>query len=142
MAEDFATPQDAEDAFYDALDDADAERMHRVWDESPDVACLLPMQALAHGPDVYKVWEPLMKGEVHLDIQVRHIRWLEVGEVAIHYVEETVTVPGRGKQPPVYATNVFRKGDRGWRMILHQNSPAPPPPGAVPTGMGPGPRGA
>jgi uncharacterized protein (TIGR02246 family) len=135
--QEFATPQETEDAFYDALDDADAEKMRRVWDDSPEIACLLPMQAFAHGQDVHKVWEPLIKGDVSVDIQVRHVRWLELGDVAIHYVEELVSVPERGQQPPVYATNVFRKGsDGGWRMILHQNSPAPPPPGSMRPGTG------
>jgi uncharacterized protein (TIGR02246 family) len=134
--QEFTTPQDAEDAFYDALDDADAEKMRRVWEDSPEIACLLPMQAFVHGPDVHKVWEPLTKGDVSVDIQVRHVRWLELGDVAIHYVEELVTVPERGQQPPVYATNIFRKGDGGWRMILHQNSPAPPSPGPMPPGTG------
>jgi uncharacterized protein (TIGR02246 family) len=137
MNQEFATAQDAEDAFYDALDEADAEKLRRVWDDSPEIACLLPMQAFVHGPDVHKVFEPLTNGEVSLDIQVRHIRWLELGDVAIHCVEETVTVPGHGEQPPVYATNVFRKRESGWRMVLHQNSPAPPPPGAMPPGAGP-----
>jgi ketosteroid isomerase-like protein len=136
MAEEFATPQDAEDAFYDALDDADAGRMQGVWDDSPEIACLLPMQPFVHGSEVHKLWEPLAKGDVRLDIQVRHVRWLEVGDIAIHYVEESVSVAGSPKQPPMYATNVFRKMERGWRMILHQNSPAPPPPGGM--GLTPG----
>ena len=39
----FATPQDAEDAFYDALEGGDAEAMAAVWDPAADIACLLPM---------------------------------------------------------------------------------------------------
>lgn len=136
MSEPFATPQDAEDAFYDAIDDADAAKMRSVWEDSDDIACLLPMQALTQGPEVHKVWDPLMRGEARIDIQVRHLRWLELGEVSIHYVEEVVNSPQGGPQPPMYATNAFRRGDTGWRMILHQNSPAPPPLGSMPMGMG------
>ncbi|MEA3275240.1 MAG: nuclear transport factor 2 family protein [Pseudomonadota bacterium] len=138
MTEDFVSPQDAEDAFYDALDDRDAERMQRVWEDSADIACLLPMQPLVHGGDVHQVWKPLLEGDLRLDIQVRHIRWLEADGLAIHFVEERVSVPGQPQQPPVYATNVYRKGSAGWRMVLHQNSPTPPPPGAMPPlGMAP-----
>ena len=138
MAEEFATPQDAEDAFYDAIDDRDRDRLRAVWEDSADIACLLPMQPMLHGSDVHKAWAPLTEGDVRLEIQVRHIRWLEAGDLTTHYVEERVSFPGQPAQPPVYATNVYRRGETGWRMILHQNSPTPPPPGAMPPGMGPG----
>lgn len=136
MPESYPTPQDAEDAFYDAIDDRDAERLRGVWEDSPDIACLLPMQPLLHGPEVHKAWAPLTQGDIRLDIQVRHIRWLEAGELALHYVEERVSFPGQPVQPPLYATNLYRRGATGWRMILHQNSPTPPHPGAMPAAMG------
>jgi hypothetical protein len=138
MPEYYETAQDAEDAFYDAIDDRDAERLRGVWDDSADIACLLPMQPLLHGQDVHSAWAPLFEADMQLDIAVRHVRWLELGDLAIHYVEEFVRVPGRPPQPPFFATNLYRRGSNGWRMILHQNSPAPPPPGAMPPGMGPG----
>lgn len=138
MAEEFTTAQDAEDAFYDAIDERDAERLRTVWEDSDDIACLLPMQPMVHGAEVHKVFLPLTDGEIQLDIQVRHIRWLEAGELAIHFVEERVSVPGSPPQPAVYAMNIYRKGDTGWRLLVHQNSPTPPPPGAMPPpGMAP-----
>jgi ketosteroid isomerase-like protein len=142
MPESYASPQDAEDAFYDAIDERDAERLRGVWEDSPDIACLLPMQPLLHGEQVHEAWTPLFRGDFHLDIEVGHIRWLETGDLAIHYLEERVGVPGRPAQPPVLATNIYRRGADGWRMILHQNSPAPSPgpvpgmpPGVVPTSL-------
>lgn len=133
----FATPQEAEDAFYDAIDERDAERLRGVWEDSADIACLLPMQPLRRGNQVHEAWTPLFGGDFHLDIQVRHLHWVEMADLAIHYVEEAVSVPGRPPQPPVLATNIYRRGPDGWRLLLHQNSPAPPPPGPLP-GMPPG----
>lgn len=139
MPRELATPQDAEDAFYDAIDDRDAERLRSVWEDSPDIACLLPMQPMLHGADVHEAFRPITDGEIRLDIQVRHIRWLEAGDMAIHFLEERVSVPGNQPQPAVYAMNVFRKGDNGWRLLVHQNSPTPPPPRSMmPPGMAPG----
>ena len=138
MALELSTAQDAEDAFYDAIDDQDGERLRNVWEDSGDIACLLPMQPMLHGAQVHEAFRPLIEGEVRLDIQVRHIRWLDAGDIAIHLVEERVMVPGNPPQPAVYALNIFRKGDNGWRMLIHQNSPTPPPPGAMmPPGMVP-----
>lgn len=136
MPETYANPQDAEDAFYDAIDERDSKRLREVWEDSPDIACLLPMQHLLHGKQVLEAWTPLFGGDFHLDIQVRHVRWLETRDLAIHYLEEQIAVPGRPPQPPVLATNIYRRGADGWRMILHQNSPSPPPPSPAP-GMSP-----
>jgi len=138
MVQDLATAQDAEDAFYDAIDDRDADKLRAVWEDSPEIACLLPMQPMFHGAEVHEAFRPLTDGDVQLDIQVRHIRWLEAGDMAIHFVEERVSLPGNPPQPAVYALNIYRKGNDGWRLLIHQNSPTPPPPGAIlPPGMPP-----
>ncbi len=132
MAEPFATAQDAEDAFYDALEERNAERMASVWGDSPDIACLLPMQPLLHGDEVRGFWSQVLSQGEAVNLQVRHIRWLELGELAIHYVQEWISPPaGQRAPPPLYGTNVFRQGPAGWNLILHQNSPTPPPPGAM-----------
>jgi ketosteroid isomerase-like protein len=139
MSEKFATPQDAEDAFYDSIDDRNAERLRAVWEESSDIACLLPMQPMLHGAGVHEAFRSLTDGEARLEIQIRHIRWLESGDMAIHFLEERVSVPGNPPQPAVYAMNIYRKGDSGWRLLVHQNSPTPPPPGSMlPPGMASG----
>ncbi len=132
MTRAFATAQDAEDAFYDAIEERDAERLRGVWEESDAIACLLPMQPLLHGAEVHRAFRPLTDGEIRIDIQVRHIRWLEAGDLAIHFVEERVNTPGNPPQPGVYALNIYRKGDHGWRLLIHQNAPTPPPPGSMP----------
>ena len=138
MTGSFATPQDAEDAFYDAIEEGDAQALQAVWEDSHEIACLLPMQPMLHGAEVHEAFRPLTEGQVKLDIQVRHIRWIEAGDVAIHLIEEVVGSPGRPPQPPVYALNVYRRGASGWRLLIHQNAPTAPPPGARPPGKGPG----
>ncbi len=136
MATEYSTPQEAEDAFYDAIDDRDLDSMMKVWEDSDDIACLLPMQPLAQGRNqLLQTWKALLEGEFSLEIQVHHLRWLELGDFALHYCQEVARIAGQTQhQPPVYATNLYRKSD-GWHLILHQNSPAPPPPGMAPPGM-------
>ncbi len=131
MSRPFETPQDAEDAFYDAIEEKNLQAMLAVWDDSDETACLLPMQALAQGSEqLRQAWEPLLEGDFSLDIAVTHVHWIELGDIAIHYIQETAKVAGQTQSPPpVYATNIYRKKPAGWSMILHQNSPAPPPPG-------------
>ncbi len=138
MSADFETPQDVEDAFYDALDESSLEAMMSVWEDSNDVICMVPLAPARIGfEDVRQGWQPLMRSGVKIDVEVRHLHWTEMGDLAIHLVEERITVPGQNqKQVPMYATNIYRRGEAGWRMIAHQNAPTPPPPGMMPPGMG------
>lgn len=126
----FVTAQDAEDAFYDAIEAGDARAMAGVWEDAPDIACLLPMAPLVMGPEVMTLWRTLFDQVGAFDIQVRHLAWIECAETAIHLVEErTQSQPGAQPPPPIYGTNIYRRGPDGWHLILHQNAPTPPPPG-------------
>ena len=130
MSQHFALPQDAEDAYYDAIDENDLEAMMSVWDDSAETLCLLPMMPAQRGAAaIRQAWEPLLGGELSLDLEIKHLSWIEHGDIAIHLVEEHVQTPGQPGKQTLYATNVYRKGGDGWRILMHQNSPTPPPPG-------------
>ena len=130
----YATPQDAEDAYYDALEGGDGAAMTQVWEASEAIFCLLPMTPLAIGRQVHQLWRAIFEQGGRFDLQVRHLSWIEQGDLAIHLVEERTQVEaGKQAPPPIYATNVFRRGPDGWRLLAHQNSPTPPPPPAVPS---------
>ena len=132
MASGYETPQQAEDAYYDAIDEADLGAMMAVWDDSPEVACLLPMQPLQIGRDaVQRQWQPLL-GQA-IDITVNHLQWSDQGDIALHLVEEIATASGQSQpQPPIYATNIYRRSNGRWRLLMHINSPGAPPPGVLP----------
>lgn len=138
MSTAFKTPADVEDSYYDAIDECDLEKMMSVWDHSPQAACLLPMQPMHHGTEAIRaMWKPMLDPELQVDITVNHLEWIEQGDMAIHLLEERVTLKGTGeRQPPIYATNVYRRDQEGWHLLLHVNSPAPPPPGLAPGGPG------
>ena len=107
-----------------------------VWEDSDEAACLLPMHPLYRGKAaIEKAWSQLLHPEMRVDVSVKHLQWIESSELAIHLVEETVTLPNGQKQPPIYATNVYRKGSDGWHMLVHLNAPTPPPPGLANQGM-------
>lgn len=135
MSQTFNTPQDAEDAYYDALEAGDLDTLLAVWDTADDVCCLLPMQPLARGRDaVTDAYRHLFGRGQGIELSVNHLNWIETDEVAIHLVEETSAhgAPGAPPPMPVYGTNIYRKGSAGWRLLVHQNAPTPPPPGMMP----------
>ena len=132
----FSTPQDAEDAYYDAIDERNLEAMMAVWESSDEVLCLLPMMPAQRGREsIRQAWEPLLNERVSLDIQIKHLSWIETAGLAIHLIEERVKTAGETESQPVYATNIYRKSEHGWHLLMHQNSPTPPPPGLRPPTM-------
>ena len=125
----YPTPHDAEDALYDALDEGDLESLMGVWDDADDIACLLPMQALVHGREAVRTaYEPLFSQGRKVAISVTHLQWYESDTFAFHLVEERAEgTPGQ-QAVAIYATNVYRHGPHGWRLLAHLNAPAAPPP--------------
>ena len=131
MSQTYATPQEAEDAFYDALDAGDLNQLLSVWAESDDICCLLPMYPLIQGrQDVADVFTGLFSQGHGVALAIAHLSWIQTDDVAIHQVEETIQnpPPDTPPPPPFYGTNIYRKDSTGWRLIVHQNAPTPPPP--------------
>ncbi len=139
MTDTFATPQDAEDCFYDSLEENDLDKMMSVWDSTGNILCLLPMASPLIGTEAVRSgWDRVMQAGMKIDILVSHLHWIETEETAIHVVEQRIELADSDhKQPPIFATNIYRRTASGWALILHQTAPAPPPPGMQP-GMPPG----
>lgn len=130
MSMHYETPQDAEDAFYDALEAASLEALMAVWSDTDDIGCLLPMYPLIRGrQDVTALFTHLFARGQGVPLTVTHLDWVLTDTVAIHHVEEQVIPPQAGRPPPqpFYATNIYRLQDDGWRLITHLNAPTPPP---------------
>ena len=122
----FATPQAAEDAFYDALEAGDLSAMMAVWADSAASCCLLPMLPLAVGaPQIERLWQTLFAHGHGFALQIAHRLWIEQDDYAVHLVEEQPLADPQ--PPPLYALHVFQRTDTGWRVLVHQNSPTPPP---------------
>ncbi|MCP3867926.1 MAG: nuclear transport factor 2 family protein [Gammaproteobacteria bacterium] len=134
MSSHFETPTDAEDAYYDAIEECDLEKMMATWEDSDAVSCLLPMRPLTHGREpIRELWTPMLNPEFRVEITVNHLQWIEQGDIAIHLLEEMVTLTDSGdKQTPIYAVRIYRNSDQGWHLLSHFNSPTPPPPGIMP----------
>ncbi len=121
----FPTAQDAENAFYDALERADLDLMMAVWAEDEDIVCVHPgAQRLTGVEQVRAAWRGMFAGGPHM--RVRAVQQVVISGmmVAVHNVHESITVQGEAKpRPPVVATNVYLRGAAGWRMVVHHASP-------------------
>jgi uncharacterized protein (TIGR02246 family) len=121
----FPSAQDAENAFYEALERADLEGMMAVWAEDEEIVCVHPGQArLAGAEQVREAWRAMFVAGPNMRIRAVQQVAISGMMVAVHSVLETIVVPGESKpRPPVVATNVYIKSAAGWRMIAHHASP-------------------
>ena len=135
----FPTAQDAENAFYEALERADLEAMMAVWAEDEDIVCVHPTgPRLAGQEQVRESWAQIFSGGARTQVHVTRQLVITGMMMAIHSVQENFIVEsdaraqasaqpqGRDSRPlPIVATNVYPRSASGWRMVLHQASPAP-----------------
>jgi ketosteroid isomerase-like protein len=126
----FETPQAAEDAYYDAIEEQDLEALMEVWEQTEETLCLLPMMPPHRGREAIRhAWSRLLSLDSRFEIEVNHLSWIETPQIAIHLLEERVKVLRQAEAQSLYACNIYRRGTTGWRLLMHQNSPTPPPPG-------------
>jgi ketosteroid isomerase-like protein len=123
----FKTPLEAEAAFYNAFSKRDLDAMMTVWAESDDIVCVHPVDTPLVGLEaVREGWAAVLRNDREMLFAVQEKHRSENDTLAVHVVLEHIRIRGR-VQPPVATTNVYRRTDGGWRMILHHASPAPEP---------------
>jgi ketosteroid isomerase-like protein len=110
----FASPEECEQAFYEALESADIEAVAETWLDDDDVVCVHPGGARLVG---------------YSAVQIRTVsrKCFESPTVAVTNVIEEVVVVQSGSRQLVHviATNAFAKTPSGWKMVLHHAAPAP-----------------
>jgi ketosteroid isomerase-like protein len=124
----FPTPQDAEAAFYDALERIDLETLMSVWAEDEEIVCIHPGGPRLTGyAAIREAWRRIFEGGPRLKVRLSGGTSVQTPFTAIHTIIQQVSVrDDESKRAPIIATNVFVRGPLGWRLVLHHASPAPP----------------
>lgn len=133
----FATPQDAEAAFYDALERADLDAMMAVWSEDDETLCVHPGGPRLTGlAAVREGWRQVFQSGERLIVRRSQLVAVNGLLLAVHSLLEHVSLAkadtGQQAMPPVIATNVYQRGAHGWHMLSHHTSPSPPLPDQFP----------
>lgn len=127
----FATPQDAEAAFYDALQRADLDAMMEVWAEDEEVSCIHPGGARLSGIEqVRENWAQIFKSGQRLQVQLSDQLVVSGTMFSLHSLHENILVlggQGEGVRSIVVVTNAYLRATGGWRMVLHHASHSPAP---------------
>lgn len=123
----FATPQDAEAAFYEAFARRDLDAMMEVWAEEDDIYCVHPGSARVSGYEkVRESWRQIFSGGQDLRFSLRDQQLIHTMMLAVHSVCEHITVAGQPRaQQAMIATNVYQRTERGWRMVVHHAAVTP-----------------
>ena len=126
----FPTAQDAENAFYEALERCDLEGMMAVWAEDEEIVCVHPAGGRLSGQDqVRESWARIFAAGPRARVRIEQQVAISGMMLAVHSVHENFTIQGQARgdaQPvPVVATNIYLRTAAGWRMIVHHASPAP-----------------
>ena len=137
----FPTAQDAEAAFYEALERCDLDGMMAVWAEDEDIVCVHPAGARLTGQDqVRESWAKMFAAGPQARLAIEQQVAISGMMLAVHSVFERFTIPQarpEAQPAPIVATNVYLRTAAGWRMIVHHASPAPAQPPAAPRETGP-----
>ena len=123
----FATPEEAEIAFYDALERADLNRLMQVWSDDEEIICVHPGGLRMVGLHAVKEsWQEILtQGALH--IRPAKLVTTQSMMSTVHSLLEQITVRSQAgtEIAHCYATNVYHKGPTGWRMVMHHASAAP-----------------
>ena len=122
----FATPEDVETAFYEAIARGDLNALMSVWADDEEIVCIHPSGQRLHGADAIRdSWRSIFANNPRLLVRLsRAVRWNGM-LLSVHNVVEMLYVGDERKpQGPMLATNVFQRGASGWRLLAHHSSTA------------------
>ena len=108
----------ANEAFYRAFNQKDAEAMDEVWARSIEVGCIHPGWNVLRGRKaVLESWRGILSNPAQPKIVSGGATVTFVGEVAMVLCRELVA------GAPLAATNVFVLEDGAWRLVHHHSGP-------------------
>ncbi len=122
----YPTPEDAEQAFYDAFQAGDLTAMMGVWANREFIECIHPLSDRAQGRDrIAAGWREIFRSGQRVQIKRSRIHRTQDALLAVHVLYEHFYIPGSTEQTtPIIATNIYQLIAGSWHMVLHHASPS------------------
>lgn len=120
-----SSPDEIEQQFYEALQQADLDKLMAVWADDEEIACVHPGGPRMVGAGAIRASFDAIFSNGAIDVHPDKVRRLHTHASAVHHVIERVQGVGQDGAQTAYAivTNVYIKTAEGWRMVLHHASP-------------------
>ncbi len=121
----FDSPIEAEAFFYGALEKGDLNDIMSAWADDEGIVCIHPMGPALEGQQAVRdSWQVICESGQSLTFNVISVRYEEADQLAIHIVREEISMASEPpKEALMMATNIYRRTDDGWRMVMHHASP-------------------
>lgn len=121
----FKTPEEAEIAFYEAIERADMKALDDVWSNDENIVCVHPGASRIEGRRaVMDSFTELFADAPILNFSIVDALYTGNDSLAVHLVREEIELDGQVVSIMV-STNIYHREDGGWRMLLHHASPEP-----------------
>lgn len=120
----FTTPEEAEEAFYDAISRGDLDTLMSLWSDDDEIVCIHPTgQSLIGHLAIRESWKSIFANNVRFVVHHERRLYWKGAIMAVHNVVETLYVEGETTpHGPMLSTNVFQRGATGWRLLSHHSS--------------------
>ncbi|MDR3298548.1 MAG: nuclear transport factor 2 family protein [Candidatus Accumulibacter sp.] len=121
----YATAEDAEDAFYEAIAQANLDALMAVWaDDEDNLVCIHPTGQRVDGhAAIRESWRAIFAGNPRFSMRLHSkTRW-ESAFISAHCVVETLYLQAdRTAHGPMLSTHIFIRGVNGWRLVSRHSS--------------------
>lgn len=121
----YASPDEVEHAFYDAIARADADLLMQAWAEDEETLCVHPTGVrLAGLVPIRESWRSIFES-TKLRVQAEPVAHWQGSVMAIHHLTEILFV-GDDPSPhgPLHVTHVYVRGPHGWKLVARHASAA------------------
>ena len=116
---------DIEAAFYEALQNADLEKLMACWADEDDLICVHPSGPRLLGVGAIRAAFEIMFSKGSIRAWPEGVHKIESLTSSVHNLRERIEVmTAEGpREVWVVATNVYHKTAQGWRLVAHHASP-------------------
>jgi len=120
-----ASPEDTEAQLYEALQQADIDRLMSVWADDDEIACIHPGGPRVIGAAAIRASFEAIFANGSIPVMPEQVHRLQALGSAVHHLAERISIQtSEGPRTAwVLATNVYLKTTQGWRIVLHHASP-------------------
>lgn len=121
----YASPDQVEEAFYEAISRGDADLLMLTWAEDEETLCVHPTGVRLLGDiPIRESWRSIFTN-ASLRVQAEPVACWNGTVMAIHHLTELLFV-GDDPSPhgPLHVTHVYVRGAHGWRLVSRHASAA------------------
>jgi ketosteroid isomerase-like protein len=122
----WASPEDVEAQFYEALQEADLDKLMSLWAEDEEIFCVHPGGGRVVGHAAVRSAFEAIFSNGGIAVSPSRLHSVQAIGAAVHSVLERIQVetPQGAQSGWVLATNVYLNTPQGWRIVAHHASPS------------------